>query len=45
MGIPYVIIIGENELNLDKVKIKDMNNGIDKEVSFYELKKEASNFL
>lgn len=45
MGIPYVIIIGENELNLGKVKIKDMNKGIDKEVSLCELKEEVNNLI
>ena len=31
-NIPYVIIIGENEVNSNKIKIKDMNNSTEYEV-------------
>lgn len=34
LEIPYVIIIGEDEINANKFKLKDMKTGEEKEVSF-----------
>ena len=34
LEIPYVIIIGEDEINTNKFKLKDMKTGEEKEVSF-----------
>ncbi len=36
-SIPFVIIIGENEINTGKFKVKNMKDGIEKEVCFEEL--------
>ena len=38
-NIPYVIIIGENEVNSNKIKIKDMNNSTEYEVELDDIDK------
>lgn len=32
LGIPFVIVIGEDEINSNKVKVKNMGTGVEKEV-------------
>lgn len=34
LEIPYVIIIGEDEINQNKFKLKDMKTGEEKEIAF-----------
>ena len=34
LKIPYVIIIGEDEISQNKFKLKDMNTGEEKEILF-----------
>ncbi|AOT69614.1 histidine--tRNA ligase [Geosporobacter ferrireducens] len=38
-GIPYVVILGEDELNKGCVKIKDMSSGVEKELVIAEIEK------
>lgn len=33
-NIPYVIVLGENEVQSNTFKIKNMNNGVEKSISF-----------
>ena len=33
VNIPYVIVLGENEINEGKVKVKEMNTGKEYEIS------------
>mgnify|MGYP001105412741 CR=1 FL=1 len=42
-GIPYVLILGENELKKNVVKLKDLTTGEQKELSFENLLKILSN--
>ena len=37
LEIPYVIIIGEDEINQNKFKLKDMKTGEEKEISFNDI--------
>lgn len=37
LEIPYVIIIGEDEINLNKFKLKDMKTGEEKEIAFNDI--------
>ncbi len=34
LNIPYVIVIGEDEVNTKTFKLKDMETGIEKEIKF-----------
>lgn len=36
-GIPYVAILGEDELQSGTIKLKDMERGMEKEISIMEL--------
>lgn len=37
LQIPYVIIIGEDEINQNKFKLKDMKTGEEKEIAFNDI--------
>ena len=39
MNIPYVIIIGEDEIKRQKIQIKDMDTGKNQEFSIYDYEK------
>ena len=45
LEIPYVIIIGEDEIEQNKFKLKDMKTGEEKEVSFDDIKNKSFNLI